>query len=845
VPASRPLHSRRPRRRLAAVLAVLVLLASVLSTAAASVDAWAAAGEGIGADPLAAADEAHLVVSEVQTGGAGASDEFIEIYNPSPFALPLEGLEVVYVSATGLSVTRKAAWEAGHPPLNPGAHLLMANEAGIFASLADVPYANGLAASGGSVAIRITGASTAVDAVGWGSAASTWLEGTPVEAAPAGSSLERLPGGASGSGQDMDDNVVDFVVRDLPDPQNLGSPPIPVATAAPSPSGTVDPSVPSVTPSPSAPPTSTTPSPTASPSATPAPVAPISVAEARAMPNGSPVVVEAVSLTDGGFSEGGGYVADSSGGIAVLVADGTFPRAALLRVSGTVDDRFHQRTVRAEAAGVEVLGTASEPDAPAVATGSVGEAVEGQLAQILGTILGAPTSLSAGLAFDVDDGSGSLRVVVGSDTGIDTAEWETGSSLTIRGVIGQRDSSGSGTAGYRLQPRDSADVTVVGATPEPTESAPPSGGSPPGSPSHPADPGVISIAAARAAPSGSRLTVTGVVTLPTGLSEPGSGVIQDSSGAILLRVSDEAGDVLRGQLVRVSGVRSTWSGMLSLRVSDSPTVLGSQADPVATRRSTGAIGEAEEGLLIVTRGLVTAAPRRTSAENAYLDLDDGSGPLRVFLSPRSGIAPDALLAGAWLEVTGVLTQETSGKQPERGYRLWPRNAADVRVVASPVGDVASGAGIADGAGGRAPSGGPRSGPPAPNAGRGVDVAFPPKPRLALALPTASPPGAVPGADSSPVVGLEANEEVQALLLLAAAFALLAAASMVIMPDLVPRVRTLLPRGKPMTTEAGGYAGQASSSGIGAETGGLAVLTVLDGFGPSGGGGRDRPPPSVR
>ncbi|HEX2141448.1 MAG TPA: lamin tail domain-containing protein [Candidatus Limnocylindria bacterium] len=235
---------------MAAALAALALLASVLSTAAASVERWNAVGVGFAADPLVAAEDAHLVVSEVQTGGAGASDEFIEIYNPSPFALPLEGLEVVYVSASGLSVTRKAAWEAGNPPLNPGAHLLIANEAGIYASLADVPYANGLAATGGSVAIRIVGASTAVDAVGWGSAASTWLEGTPIQAPPAGASIERLPGGASGSGQDTDHNVVDFVVRDLPDPQNLGSSPIPVGSPEPTPSGTANPSVaPSATPS--------------------------------------------------------------------------------------------------------------------------------------------------------------------------------------------------------------------------------------------------------------------------------------------------------------------------------------------------------------------------------------------------------------------------------------------------------------------------------------------------------------------------------------------------------------------------------------------------------------------
>ena len=54
-------------------------------------------------------------------------------------------------------------------------------------------------------------------------------------------------------------------------------------------------------------------------------------------------------------------------------------------------------------------------------------------------------------------------------------------------------------------------------------------------------------------------------------------------------------------------------------------------------------------------------PRRTSAENVYFDVDDGSGPLRIFVSPRAGIATDGILLGSVVEITGVLGQETTGK----------------------------------------------------------------------------------------------------------------------------------------------------------------------------------------
>jgi hypothetical protein len=136
----------------------------------------------------------HLVISEVVTGGASASDELIELHNPTAAALPLEGLEVIYVTSTGATITRRAAWELGAPGVPPGGHVLIANASGIYASVADATYASGMAATGGSVAIRILGAITAIDAAGWGTAASAWMEGTPVAAPAAGRRARLGPG---------------------------------------------------------------------------------------------------------------------------------------------------------------------------------------------------------------------------------------------------------------------------------------------------------------------------------------------------------------------------------------------------------------------------------------------------------------------------------------------------------------------------------------------------------------------------------------------------------------------------------------------------------------------------
>jgi hypothetical protein len=667
----------------------------------------------------------HLVISEVMTGGASASDEFVELYNPGSTPSTLDGHELVYVTASGATVTRKAIWGPG-VEVAPGAHVLVGNEAGIFAGVADMTYANGLAATGGSMALRLVGAATAVDAVGWGTAASTWLEGFPAPAPPAGSSLERLPGAELGSGQDSGDNLVDFVVRGTPDPQNSASPPVPSGEPSPmvspsdfpSPTGslTAPPSVPpgSPEPTPIATPDSTpsaTPveTPTTPPSPTPTPTpAPMTVGQARAMPDGETVVVVGTTLTDSAFTEGGGYLADATGGIAVLLADGAFPRGVELVVRGTVDDRFSQRTIRANAADVAVLGPAADRDPIPADTGGIGEAVEGQLVTLDGVIDGAPTVLTSGLAYDVDDGSGPVRVLIGPGTGIDTTAWEPGANVSLIGVVGQRDSSGTGTDGYRVQPRAPEDVLSVlpPATPEPTPSPSPTpaltpSSSPGPSPTPPAMP-VISIADVRAASVGATVRIRGVVTLPSGLVETGSAVIADPSGAILVRSSSNLAPLRRGQLVELTGTRSTRSGMASVRISQPALVLGTQPDPVAPSRATGQIREADEALLVVVRGVVADGPRRTSGGSLTLTLNDGSGELRVFVAGATGITAGSLPTASWVEVRGVVGQQTTGSAPTSGYRLWPRDRADVRVIAP-----------ASGAGGRpAGTGGTATGPPA-------------------------------------------------------------------------------------------------------------------------------------
>ncbi len=64
------------------------------------------------------------------------------------------------------------------------------------------------------------------------------------------------------------------------------------------------------------------------------------------------------------------------------------------------------------------------------------------------------------------------------------------------------------------------------------------------------------------------------MTLPTGLFEPTAAPFSRTRRAIFLRLSDNAGLLVAGQLVQAAGIRSTWTGMESIRLSEPPLQQG-------------------------------------------------------------------------------------------------------------------------------------------------------------------------------------------------------------------------------------------------------------------------------
>ena len=306
-------------------------------------------------------------------------------------------------------------------------------------------------------------------------------------------------GRGAGNGIDTNDNANDFFVQAAPSPQNGAAPPVPEPGATPTPAPAPAPTqlrrrrrpdaepdrdadahadaTPEPTPTPTPAPTPTPPPPDAdahahpgttrrpTPTPTPTPsrrranadpeprTGSHAIADVRLLQDGASVTLEGILTTALGGLEGGrgGFVQDATGGIALYLDDpavAAWPAGTQVRASGVVASRYGQRTIRLAEADL-VRGESFElPEPEGVSTGTAGETLEGLRITVAGTTVGAASALADGLGVTVDDGTGGIRAVIGPDALAGRA-LPSGTSVVVTGPLGQRDSSGTGTSGYR------------------------------------------------------------------------------------------------------------------------------------------------------------------------------------------------------------------------------------------------------------------------------------------------------------------------------------------------------------------------------------------------------------
>src|SRR5256885_14353729 len=123
-------------RRSAALATLLVFGISAIALASSGAPASQAASS------VAWPISTGLLLAEVVTGGASASDEYVEITNGGSVDADLGGIELVYITSRGATVTRKATGPSPRPP-GPRRHLFGAHVLGLHAPTPDAPYSRG------------------------------------------------------------------------------------------------------------------------------------------------------------------------------------------------------------------------------------------------------------------------------------------------------------------------------------------------------------------------------------------------------------------------------------------------------------------------------------------------------------------------------------------------------------------------------------------------------------------------------------------------------------------------------------------------------------------------------
>jgi hypothetical protein len=187
----------------------------------------------------------------------------------------------------------------------------------------------------------------------------------------------------------------------------------------------------------------------------------------------------------------------------------------------------------------------------------------------------------------------------------------------------------------------------------------------------------IDIAAARRMPLGSVVTVEGSATVPSGTFASSTFdegfAIQDDSGGIYVSVADNLGIGLR-QETRVTGQLVDSFGLLTLvPAADSDVAVVGRGERVEPRWvRTGRVGPANQGLLVQVIGVITQAVEPDPPFGNKVFVDDGSGPIRVFVNASTSIDVSHLAAGQLVQVIGFSSAFVDAE-------IDPRFPSDIRL----------------------------------------------------------------------------------------------------------------------------------------------------------------------
>jgi uncharacterized protein YdeI (BOF family) len=186
----------------------------------------------------------------------------------------------------------------------------------------------------------------------------------------------------------------------------------------------------------------------------------VTIAQARALPEGTEIIIEGQVTAPPPYFGRSIYVQDGTGGLNVYLVHGEWPdlsEGEEVRVVGRLDDVRGERQLRiANATFLTRLGTAEPLRPQRVRSGQVGEAMEGMLVMIFGQVIELQPD-----AMILDDGSGPARVYVRESTGWNRPRLHRGEWWAAVGIVSQYGTQRPYTDGYRLLPRYARDLSLA------------------------------------------------------------------------------------------------------------------------------------------------------------------------------------------------------------------------------------------------------------------------------------------------------------------------------------------------------------------------------------------------
>jgi len=189
----------------------------------------------------------------------------------------------------------------------------------------------------------------------------------------------------------------------------------------------------------------------------------ITIAEARSLPLGTIVTIDgSVTVPSGAFSSStfdqGFAIQDRTAGIYVSMPNNNgFTFKQQVRVTGRLADTvLPGLLVLVDVTEVKVHGSGPKVQPLPVATGDVGEATEGQIVKITGTITQPIVNdLPFGFIVFINDGSGEVHAFVCASTGIDVSGLSPGQTVEVTGF------SGEFAGSFEVDPRTQDDIRII------------------------------------------------------------------------------------------------------------------------------------------------------------------------------------------------------------------------------------------------------------------------------------------------------------------------------------------------------------------------------------------------